>query len=84
MSYDPRLAPPDVYRTVRWSSSEYDCLMTGKSRPYLLRLHFSESSREKVAGEGVKPEYEVRASGAKALWGISDAVTACDTAILAV
>ena len=50
MSDDPRLAPPDVYRTVRWSSSEYDCLMTGKSRPYLLRLHFSESSREKVAG----------------------------------
>ena len=50
MSDDPRFAPPDVYRTVRWSSSEYDCLMTGKSRPYLLRLHFSESSREKVAG----------------------------------
>ena len=50
MSDDPRLAPPDVYRTVRWSSSEYDCLMTGKSRPYLLRLHFAESSREKVAG----------------------------------
>ncbi len=47
---DARLAPPDVYRTVRWSSSEYDCLLTGKSKPYLLRLHFAESSREKVAG----------------------------------
>ena len=50
MSDDPRLAPPDVYRTVRWSSSEYDCLMTGRTKPYLLRLHFAESSREKVAG----------------------------------
>jgi len=50
MSGDKRLAPADVYRTVRWSTSEYDCLMTGKSKPYLLRLHFAESSREKVAG----------------------------------
>lgn len=50
MSDDPRLAPPDVYRTVRWSSSNYDFLMEGKSRPYTLRLHFAESSREKTAG----------------------------------
>ena len=60
MSGDPRLAPMDVYRTVRWSHSEYDCLMTGRSKPYLLRLHLAESSNEKVAGVD---KFDVRVNG---------------------
>ena len=57
---EPRLAPMDVYRTVRWSSSVYDCLMTGKAKPYLLRLHLAESSNEKVAGVD---KFDVKVNG---------------------
>ncbi|MBR2714226.1 MAG: hypothetical protein IKB76_05580, partial [Kiritimatiellae bacterium] len=39
-----------------------------------------EAEKAKFAGEGVKPEYEVRASGAKALWGLGAKGTRVDFA----
>ncbi len=39
-----------------------------------------EAEKAKFAGEGVKPEYEVRASGAKALWGFGAKGTRVDFA----
>ena len=73
MSDDPRLAPMDVYRTVRWSNSEYDCLMTGKSKPYTLRLHVAESSKEKVAGVDL---WDVKVNG-KVVLPDFDVAAAC-------
>ena len=39
-----------------------------------------EAEKAKFTGEGVKPEYEVRASGAKALWGLGAKGTRVDFA----
>lgn len=52
---------PDIYRTVRWANSTYTAHLSGKAgQKYTVRLHFSESSRDKTAG---KREFDVKANG---------------------
>ena len=43
--------PADIYRTVRWSNSEYVNLVTRKNAPYTRRLHVAEHSRDQGPGK---------------------------------
>lgn len=54
-------APSDVYRTVRWATSDYTAYLSGKAGSlYTIRLHFAEQSSDKVAG---KRAFDVLANG---------------------